>query len=60
MRIRKFMAGQSVAFIANDLLRPLGTFAIVSALPEERGLFQYRIKSLTDGHERVAMETELL
>ena len=60
MRIRKFTAGQSVAFIADDLLKPLGTFAIVCALPEEHGLFQYRIKSLTDGHERVVMEGELL
>lgn len=59
MRIRKFMAGQSVAFIANDLLKPLGTFAIVRALPEEHAVLQYRIKSLTDGHERVVMETEL-
>jgi hypothetical protein len=60
MRIRKFTTGQSVAFLDNDLrLRPLGSFTIVRTLPEEHGIFLYRIKSLTDGHERVVMESEV-
>jgi hypothetical protein len=28
-------------------------------MPTEHGLRQYRIRSLTDGHERMALEVEL-
>jgi hypothetical protein len=34
-------------------------FEIVRPLPTERGINQYRIKSILDGHERVALESEL-
>jgi hypothetical protein len=34
-------------------------FEIVRLLPSERGMYQYRIRSLEDGHERVALESEL-
>ncbi len=34
-------------------------FEIVRHLPSERGMNQYRVKSLIDGHERVALESEL-
>jgi hypothetical protein len=34
-------------------------FEIVRLLPAERGINHYRLKSLIDGHERVAMEAEL-
>ena len=36
-----------------------GTFKIVRVLPEERGVWQYRVKSVVDGHERVVLETDL-
>jgi hypothetical protein len=36
-----------------------GLFEIVRALPDERGKNQYRIRSVTDGHERVVMEGEI-
>ena len=56
----KFKLGQSVEIVASDLrLRPLGTFKIVRVMPSERGIRQYRIKSVMDGHERVAMEGDL-
>jgi hypothetical protein len=56
----KFKLGQSVDFIAKDSLpKPLGLFEIVRVMPTEHGLRQYRIKSLTDGHERMVVEAEL-
>jgi hypothetical protein len=36
-----------------------GKFEIVRLLPEEHGINHYRIKSVLDGHERVATEGEL-
>ena len=49
-----------VEFLPNDLrLTPLGQFEILRALPIEHGVAQYQIKSLKDGHQRVAMESDL-
>jgi hypothetical protein len=60
MLSHKFKLKQSVALIAPDLrTKPLGRFEIVRMLPIERGIVQYRIKSLADGHERVVGEGEL-
>jgi hypothetical protein len=60
IELQKFKLGQSVQFGASDLRpRPLGVFKIVRVMPSERGIRQYRIKSVTDGHERVAMESDL-
>lgn len=60
MRFHKFKTNQSVELVARDLqLKNLGRFAIVRQLPTEHGVLQYRIRSLTDGHERVVSESEL-
>jgi hypothetical protein len=60
MAFHKYAVGRMVEFVPNDLrLSPLGRFEIVRALPIEYGLAQYRIKSLRDGHQRVAMESDL-
>jgi hypothetical protein len=60
MELHKFTPGQSVEFVASDLrLKPLGVFKIVRVMPSERGILQYRIKSVMDGHERVVMEGDL-
>ena len=60
MELHKFKPGQSVEFVASDLrLKPLGVFKIVRVMPSERGIRQYRIKSVMDGHERMVMEGEL-
>jgi hypothetical protein len=60
MVAHKFKIGRTVEFVPSDLrLTPLGQFEILRALPIERGLAQYRIKSLKDGHQRVAMESDL-
>jgi hypothetical protein len=56
----KFKLGQSVELIAGETrLKPLGRFEIVRLMPSEHGLRQYRIRSLTDGHERMVIEGEL-
>lgn len=56
----KFKLGQSVELLRNEAnLKPLGMFEVVRLMPTEHGRRQYRIRSLVDGHERVAMEVEL-
>jgi hypothetical protein len=56
----KFKLGQAVELVgANVNLRPLGRFEVVRLMPTEHGLRQYRIRSLTDGHERMVLEAEL-
>jgi hypothetical protein len=60
MLCHKFRIGRKVEFVPNDLHRaPLGQFEILRALPIEHGVAQYHIKSLKDGHQRVAMEGDL-
>jgi hypothetical protein len=61
MTTHKFAVGQAVSFspdrgqlhIRGDL------FTIVGLLPEAGDALQYRIKSQTDGHERVVREEQL-
>ena len=61
MPAHKFKAGQRVTVAPNRGAGMRGgTFTVIRALPEERGIHQYRIKSTLDGHERVVMESELL
>jgi hypothetical protein len=38
---------------------PEGRFEIVRLMPLEHGNYQYRIRSVMDGHERVVLEGEL-
>jgi len=60
METTKFKLGESVQFTTSDLRpKPLGSFKIVRVMPSERGIRQYRVKSTTDGHERVATESDL-
>jgi len=57
----KFKIGQSVTYTS----RPLGAggasnvYKITQLLPPEGDEFQYRIKSSTEPHERVAKESQL-
>jgi hypothetical protein len=56
----KFAIGQNVVMkrcAAHQT--PTDTFEIVRLLPAERDNPQYRIRSLRDGHERVAVESDL-
>jgi hypothetical protein len=60
MQVHKFKVNQAVELVARDLkVKTSSRFAIVRPLPTEHGVLQYRIKSLTDGHERVVSESEL-
>jgi hypothetical protein len=60
MIAHKFKAGQTVQLVPSGYItNARGSFTIVCALPEEHGICQYRIKSVTDGHERVVTENEL-
>ncbi len=57
----KFRTGQKVTLASSrsgPSDRP-GTFEVVRLLPEEHGINHYRLKSIVDGHERVATEGEL-
>lgn len=39
---------------------PDGSFQVVRLLPEYLGTYQYRVKSTSDGHERVVAEGEIV
>jgi len=58
---RKYRDGQTVTLLPSRARRtPTDRFEIVRLMPVERGaVFQYRIRSTQDGHERIAMESEL-
>jgi predicted transcriptional regulator len=57
----KFQAGQRVTLAANVINRSAvgGTYVVTNQLPERDGEFEYRIKSVSETHERVARESEL-
>jgi hypothetical protein len=61
MSVHKFAVGQTVRFSPdrNQEGTARGSFKIVRLLPEEASVFQYRVKSQSDGHERVAREDQL-
>jgi hypothetical protein len=57
----KFKVGQSVRF-NSTVLRRMGSnasFKIVKLLPSDGDQRQYRIKSASEPHERIARENEL-
>jgi hypothetical protein len=62
MSAHKFTVGQTVR-LAPDRYKlqsaTHGAFEVVRPMPEAAGVFQYRVKSRLDGHERVAREDEL-
>ena len=58
----KFAVGQTVRFSPDrtqDGSGGRGTFKIIRLLPEAASVFQYRVKSQLDGHERVVREDQL-
>jgi hypothetical protein len=64
MATHKFAVGQVVRFTPNRTERDHITqaqrqFKIVRLLPETSSVFQYRVKSQLDGHERVVREDQL-
>ncbi len=61
MSSHKFRIGQIVYFSPGPYMdnTARGRYVIVRLLPETDGLPQYRIKSETDGQERVVQENQL-
>ena len=60
MAMHKFAVGQALHFspgLGGDN-KGKGRYKVVRQLPETGGIFQYRIKSETDGQERVVREDE--
>ena len=62
MAKHKFRAGQKVTLIASFPNRSAvgGGYVVTRQLPERDGEFEYRIKNLSDSHERVAPRANLL
>jgi hypothetical protein len=63
MPTHKFRIGQMVTYrpAARGQDAPPGAYMIIARLPpsEETGQFEYRIRNLSEEHERVANEGEL-
>jgi hypothetical protein len=56
----KFTVGQIVRVLSSPHTRDArGHFKVVRILPTEHGVRQYRVKSETDGHERVVTEGQV-
>jgi hypothetical protein len=58
MATHKFSVGQTLYFSPGHRGDGKGRYRVVQQLPETGGVFQYRIKSETDGHERVVREDQ--
>ena len=58
MTTHKFAVGQTLHFSPGQRGEGKGRYKVVRQLPETDGVFQYRIKSETDGHERVVREDQ--
>lgn len=61
MLAHRFAVGQTVRFSPdrNQEGTARGSFKVVRLLPEDASVFQYRVKSQLDGHERVVREDQL-
>lgn len=59
MAAHKFKVGQLVTLQSKRHGVFAERFEVVRLLPAEKGVFQYRIRSTRDGHERVVIESEL-
>ena len=59
--MHKYKIGESVHYTSNVLRRfgAIGHFRVVKLLPAEGDELQYRIKSPSEAHERVAKESQL-
>jgi hypothetical protein len=61
MPTHKFRIGE-IVFLAPALSQniPGGAYVVTKHLPEERGEFQYRVRSVHEPQERVVRESELM
>jgi hypothetical protein len=61
MASHKYAVGQTVRYSPDrqQIGAGRGWFKIVRQLPESASVLQYRVKSQSDGHERVVREDQL-
>jgi len=61
MTAPKFAIGQTVRFSPDrhQISSARGQLKVVRLLPEDASVFQYRVKSQSDGHERIVREDQL-
>ena len=61
MQKHKYEIGETVEFVAGGSYPPKarGQYTVVRQLPSEGDGYQYRIKSLADGHERMVREGQV-
>jgi hypothetical protein len=58
--MHKFHLGQSVEFNPpGGIYAPRGPYVVTAKLPERDGVFEYRIRSANETHERLGRESEL-
>jgi hypothetical protein len=58
----KFAVGEKVLYspdVTQDRQSGTGFFEVVRSMPDERAGRSYRIRNITDGHERIAREHQL-
>jgi hypothetical protein len=58
----KFAVGETVLYspdVTQDRQSGAGFFEIVRSMPDERAGRSYKIRNVTDGHERIAREHQL-
>jgi hypothetical protein len=56
----KFHLGQTVEFNPpRGIYAPRGPYVVTAKLPERAGMFEYRVRSASEEHERTALENEL-
>ena len=62
MALYKFAFGETVDFVpgAGDTNVPYGKYKIQRQMPSENRELQYRVKHVTDGHERVLSESRMI
>ena len=60
MPTHKFHLGQTVEFNPpRGIYAPRGAYVVTAKLPERDGVFEYRVRSASEEHERMALENEL-
>lgn len=61
IKSHKFTVGQTVLYSPGSRSSSAsgGRYKVVRLLPAEANDYQYRVKSNTDGHERVVKESQL-
>lgn len=61
MQKHKYQVGDTVEFTAGGSYPPAarGRYKVIRQFPSEGAGYQYRIKSLADGHERMVREGQL-